>query len=104
MMLLEAPSRPERRKNKASRVFGPPYRYFDRRALRAPVPGWRLRLHRSALVRAIIGEVQPVKRVIDLAGALTLCVLLAPVFFLIAAAITLQDGGPVLYWQTRVGR
>ncbi len=104
MLLLEAPPRRERRRNRASRVFGPPYRYFDRRALRTPVPGWRLQLHRSGLWRAIVGEVHPVKRTIDLLGAMTLCVLLAPVFLVIAVAIKLQDGGPVLYWQTRVGR
>jgi lipopolysaccharide/colanic/teichoic acid biosynthesis glycosyltransferase len=108
MMLLEAPPRsaprPDRRKNKASRIFGAPYPYFDRRALRTPVPGWRLRLHRSALWRGLVGEVSPAKRVIDLAGAVVLCVLLSPLLLIIAALIKCQDGGPILYWQTRVGR
>jgi lipopolysaccharide/colanic/teichoic acid biosynthesis glycosyltransferase len=85
-------------------VFGPPYPYFDRRALKTPVPGWQLRLHRSALWRAVVGEVPPVKRVIDIAGALVLLTALAPVLLVIAVVIKLQDGGPVLFWQTRVGR
>src|SRR5262245_54835016 len=107
MMLVDAPprpARPDRRKNKASRVFGPPYPFFDRRALRIPVHGWRLHLHRSALWRAVVGEVAPVKRAIDLGGALFLGVLLSPLLLLIAFLIKCQDGGPILYWQTRVGR
>jgi lipopolysaccharide/colanic/teichoic acid biosynthesis glycosyltransferase len=101
---LEARPGPDRRKNRASRVFGPPYPYFDRRALRTPVPGWRLKLHRSAAWRMLGGEVTPAKRAIDLLGAAVLGVLAAPLLLVIAAVIKLQDGGPVLYWQTRVGR
>ncbi|HEX4589789.1 MAG TPA: sugar transferase [Gemmataceae bacterium] len=112
MTLLLAPSRleapvlpwPERRRNRSSRVFGPPYPFFDRRALRTPVPGWQLRLHRSFLWRAVAGEVPTFKRVIDVMGALVLLTALAPVLILLAAIIKLQDGGPILYWQTRVGR
>src|SRR6476619_7493154 len=102
MMLVDAPprpARPDRRKNKASRVFGPPYPFFDRRALRTPVPSWRLQLHRSPFWRAIVGEVPPVKRAIDLVGALFLSVLLTPLLLLIAFLIKCQDGGPILYWQ-----
>jgi lipopolysaccharide/colanic/teichoic acid biosynthesis glycosyltransferase len=54
--------------------------------------------------RSIVGEVPPVKRAIDLVGALFLSVLLTPLLFLIAFLIKCQDGGPILYWQTRVGR
>src|SRR5690242_5671383 len=88
---LDTPSRPDRRKNRASRVFGPPYPYFDRRALRTPVPGWRLKLHRSALWRMLAGEVAPSKRVIDLVGAVVFGVLAAPLLLVIAAVIKLQD-------------
>jgi lipopolysaccharide/colanic/teichoic acid biosynthesis glycosyltransferase len=104
MLLLDAQPRQERRKNRKSRVFGPPYPFFDRRALGIPVPNWRLEMHRSALWRAVGGEVPPLKRVIDVAGALILGALLTPVLLAIAIAIKLQDGGPILYWQTRVGR
>jgi lipopolysaccharide/colanic/teichoic acid biosynthesis glycosyltransferase len=97
-------ARLDRRRNRASRVFGPPYPYFDRRALRTPVPGWQLRLHRSSLWRGIVGEVPALKRVVDIVGATVLVIALAPVLLVLAAVIKLQDGGPVLFWQTRVGR
>jgi lipopolysaccharide/colanic/teichoic acid biosynthesis glycosyltransferase len=107
MMLLDAPVRsvrPDRRKNRASKVFGPPYPFFDRRALRTPVYDWRLHLHRSALWRGLVGEVSPSKRVLDLIGSLTVGILLAPLLLVISVLIKCQDGGPILYWQTRVGR
>lgn len=44
------------------------------------------------------------KRAFDLAGAALGIVLLAPVFGLVALAIRVDDGGPVLFRQTRVGR
>ena len=45
-----------------------------------------------------------VKRGVDVAGALVLLVLLSPLFALIALLIKLEDPGPVLFWQDRVGR
>ncbi len=45
-----------------------------------------------------------VKRVADLAGALLLLVLLAPLILLIALRIRLADGAPVLFSHERVGR
>jgi len=44
------------------------------------------------------------KRVVDATVAGTAIALLSPFTVLIAAAIKLTDGGPVFYWQTRVGR
>ncbi|GAU69266.1 putative glycosyltransferase [Streptomyces sp. NBRC 110611] len=44
------------------------------------------------------------KGVTDRLGALLLLVLLSPVFVMVAAAIRLSTGGPVFYWQIRVGR
>jgi lipopolysaccharide/colanic/teichoic acid biosynthesis glycosyltransferase len=101
---LQTPTRSDRRRNRASRVFGTPYPFFDRRARRTPVPGWQLRKHRSRLWRAIVGEVPPAKRLVDFVGALILLAGLAPLLLIIAAAIKLQDRGPILFWQTRVGR
>jgi lipopolysaccharide/colanic/teichoic acid biosynthesis glycosyltransferase len=43
------------------------------------------------------------KRVVDVAGALLLLILLSPVLLLIAALIKLDSSGPVLYVQYRVG-
>src|SRR5215212_4099642 len=100
MQLLDAPARPQhaparppaqpqarpdRRRNRASRVFGAPYPYFDRRALRTPVPAWQLKLHRSALWRAVVGEVPSAKRVVDIVGSLILLIALAPVLLVLAA-------------------
>ncbi len=45
-----------------------------------------------------------VKGIFDRAFALLALVLLAPVFALLALAIKLDDGGPALFRQTRVGR
>ena len=47
---------------------------------------------------------RPGKRAFDLVGAGLGLVLLAPVLGVIALAIRLDDGGPVLFRQTRVGR
>lgn len=44
------------------------------------------------------------KRIFDLACAAGAIVVLAPLLILVAAAIKLEDGGPVLFIQKRVGR
>jgi lipopolysaccharide/colanic/teichoic acid biosynthesis glycosyltransferase len=44
------------------------------------------------------------KRSLDLLLVVPALVLLAPLFALVALAIRLHDGGPVLFWQKRVGR
>jgi len=43
------------------------------------------------------------KRALDIALVLPALLLLAPLFALVALAIKLHDGGPVLFWQPRVG-
>jgi lipopolysaccharide/colanic/teichoic acid biosynthesis glycosyltransferase len=42
-------------------------------------------------------------RALDIAVAFTLLILFLPVLVLIAALIKLQDGGPALFWQLRLG-
>jgi lipopolysaccharide/colanic/teichoic acid biosynthesis glycosyltransferase len=44
------------------------------------------------------------KRCFDLAGALGGLIVFAPVMAVVAAAIRLEDGGPVLFAQSRLGR
>jgi exopolysaccharide biosynthesis polyprenyl glycosylphosphotransferase len=44
------------------------------------------------------------KRVTDIVGALTLLVLAAPVLLAVAAAVSLDSEGPVVFRQTRLGR
>ena len=45
-----------------------------------------------------------VKRTLDVCVASIALLVLAPVLLLIALAILWEDGGPVLFWQNRVGR
>jgi len=45
-----------------------------------------------------------VKRLLDLFLAATLLVILTPALVAIAIAVKLSDGGPVLFWQERVGK
>jgi lipopolysaccharide/colanic/teichoic acid biosynthesis glycosyltransferase len=44
------------------------------------------------------------KRLLDLAVVVPALVLLMPLFLLVALGVKLQDRGPVLFWQKRVGR
>lgn len=47
---------------------------------------------------------QAAKRALDVLASAAGLLLAAPLFALVAALIKLEDGGPVLYWQQRVGR
>ena len=71
---------------------------------------WRRRLQARAqrhckllLWRVVVGTVLRLKRLLDLAIAGGAIVALSPVFLLAALAIKLEDRGPVLFAQTRVG-
>jgi lipopolysaccharide/colanic/teichoic acid biosynthesis glycosyltransferase len=44
------------------------------------------------------------KRALDVILSTAMLLLLSPLFALVALLIKLTDGGPVLFWQTRVGR
>ncbi|MDM0116966.1 sugar transferase [Variovorax sp. J22R133] len=44
------------------------------------------------------------KRSVDIAGALAFFVFLWPLYLLVAAAVLVGTGGPVHYWQTRLGQ
>ncbi len=63
----------------------------------------------ESLQRLLVSSAKPhpvdraLERGIDIAVVISLLVLTAPVIAMIALAIWLQDGGPVLYRQTRVG-
>jgi lipopolysaccharide/colanic/teichoic acid biosynthesis glycosyltransferase len=49
-------------------------------------------------------ESECIKRAIDIVGGATAVALAAPVLALAALAIKLEDGGPILFRQTRLGR
>jgi lipopolysaccharide/colanic/teichoic acid biosynthesis glycosyltransferase len=52
----------------------------------------------------IIGGAKALKRTIDIVVAVTMLIVLMPLFLITALCIKLTDGGPALFWQTRVGR
>ena len=76
----------------------------------APTSPWnrwrnRLRARRARLAWRWYARSYPWgKRALDLLLVVPALVLLAPLFALVAIAIRAGDGGPVLYWQRRVGR
>ncbi len=52
----------------------------------------------------VLGGARALKRLLDVtvAGAAMIC--LSPLFAVVALCIKLTDGGPILFWQQRVGR
>jgi lipopolysaccharide/colanic/teichoic acid biosynthesis glycosyltransferase len=52
----------------------------------------------------VVGGARLLKRTLDVAVSLTMLTLLAPLFAGVALSIKLTDGGPILFWQKRVGR
>ena len=69
------------------RTFGMKLRYFRKKYL------WKVVVYSSKLL----------KRLLDIAVAATALILLSPLFILIALLVRLNDGGAVLFWQSRVG-
>lgn len=61
---------------------------------------WR----KKAALRAVVAGAVFLKRTLDILGSLFLLISLSPLFAIVAGAIKLTDGGPVLYWQRRVGK
>lgn len=65
----------------------------------------RLRFWRKKYAWAlVVGSTKALKRAIDIAAAAALLIGIAPLFAAVAALIKLTDGGPVFFWQARVGR
>ena len=68
---------------------------------------WRAVQHFLVLQRSLYQR-RPahyrIKRSLDVAGSLTLLLILSPVFLLIAALLKLTSPGPILFRQTRVGQ
>lgn len=54
--------------------------------------------------RVQVRSVHIIKRCIDIVTVLPALLLLLPLFAIVALCIRLYDGGPVLYWQRRVGQ
>lgn len=64
---------------------------------------YRLRMKRLAWLWVVNGALV-VKRALDVAASLCALFLITPLLLLIACLIKLEDGGPVIFTQTRVGR
>src|SRR5256885_12257534 len=72
-----------------------------------PLGRWWLDLHfqsRRMLWRWLVAGTQVAKRAFDLVIALLFLVLFSPLFALIALLVKLEDGGALLFAQTRVGK
>ena len=65
----------------------------------------RLRFWRKKYAWAlVVNGAKVLKRTIDILAAGLLLIVLFPLFLAVAVAIKLTDGGPVLFWQSRVGK
>ena len=69
------------------------------------------RLYRMLAVKAkismwnvLVVSRSPAKRAFDIAGSIFFLVALSPIFLITYLAIKLQDGGPAIFTQTRVGK
>jgi lipopolysaccharide/colanic/teichoic acid biosynthesis glycosyltransferase len=52
----------------------------------------------------VVGTAKILKRTLDIGVSVTMLVALSPLFLAVAAGRKLTDGGPILFWQTRVGK
>jgi len=52
----------------------------------------------------IVGGANLLKRILDIIFSIVLSVLLIPLFIVVAIGIKITDGGPILFWQQRVGK
>src|ERR1700687_1965579 len=51
-----------------------------------------------------VGGAKALKRALDILVSLAMLILLSPLLVFVAACVKLTDGGPVLFWQARVGQ
>jgi len=77
--------------------------YGDRRYNSRPIRNLRSGLKRLSWISVVEGT-KAVKRLMDIGASLVGLVVLAPLFLLVAALICLEDGGPAMFWQMRVGQ
>jgi lipopolysaccharide/colanic/teichoic acid biosynthesis glycosyltransferase len=76
-------------------------------ALASPWGRWRLHLRsrvRQHSWHFYCASKAATKRALDVVGSAAALVLLSPVFAAVALLIKLEDGGPIFFFQTRVGR
>lgn len=74
---------------------------------RSPFGRWLLNLHvqqQRLRARWLAGGADGLKRAFDTLSSGVLLLILSPLFLLIGLLVKLEDGGPVFFAQTRVGR
>jgi lipopolysaccharide/colanic/teichoic acid biosynthesis glycosyltransferase len=80
-------------------------RHWEQPADAGRARSWRRRLlYKKLAWRTTFGLAESLKRGLDIAGAGTAVLVFSPVFVGTAVLIKLEDGGPVLFYQDRVGR
>jgi lipopolysaccharide/colanic/teichoic acid biosynthesis glycosyltransferase len=66
---------------------------------------FNLRVHQRRLAGRTVGTgARLAKRMLDVVGSLAFLIAFSPLFALIALLVKLEDGGPVLFAQERIGR
>lgn len=79
--------------------------HWERPADLRQIRRWRRRLAYKKLIwRATFGLAESMKRGLDVAGSSAAIAAFSPVFFATAVLIKIEDGGPILFRQDRVGR
>lgn len=61
-------------------------------------------LHKRYAWVTVVGGASLLKRLIDFLVSVTMLVALLPLFAAVAVMIKVTDGGPILFWQVRVGK
>lgn len=80
-------------------------RHWGQPADEGAVRSWRRRLlYKKLAWRATYGLAETLKRGLDIGGAGAAILVFSPVFVSTAVLIKLEDGGPILFAQDRVGR
>jgi exopolysaccharide biosynthesis polyprenyl glycosylphosphotransferase len=75
--------------------------------VQSPMALWRLNLYahwKGLSWRCLVSSTLFVKRVLDIVGSFFFLLILSPLFLCIAALIKLEDRGPILFRQKRVGK
>ncbi len=78
-------------------------RYGRANSLKAPAARFRYWRKKYAWSFAV-GAANFIKRALDIGLSIFLLITMTPLFLIVAIAIKLTDGGPILYWQIRVGK
>ena len=60
-------------------------------------------IHKKYAWLTVVGGARVLKRALDIVVAGTMLIILLPLLTVVAICIKLTDGGPVLFWQQRVG-